>query len=232
MSDERARSHDDLRADLPEYVMGILDGRARAQLQVHVESCDECASTIRGLTTASESLLHVAMGVEPPAGFESRVLAQIGALELTPRATRRRGATLIAVAVLVVVSVGAGWILSRVASPSTANASSGHVEQGALRASGEDVGYVYAYSGTPAWMFVSVKAASSLSSVHCLVVTKSGQHRDLGTFQLSHGVGSWGTPLPVKFSAIRSVELTSASGATVARLSTSNWTTSTTDWSH
>jgi hypothetical protein len=61
-----------------ELALGVLTGRERADALAHLERCDACRETVRQLTMTGEQLLGLLPAVEPPAGFESRVLARLG----------------------------------------------------------------------------------------------------------------------------------------------------------
>jgi hypothetical protein len=226
MTDFIAHSHDDYRNDLPEFALGILDGRQRAALLAHLDTCLECAQTVQELTDASDALLHVPVGAEPTLGFESRIIERIRRSQPTPnRRTLRSWPSLAAAAALVVVSFGLGWALEHGLShsPTAKPVALGNMDQRSLELNGHNVGSVLAYPGSPSWMFVTVDAPPSLSSVRCTVVTKSGDRQFIGTFTLKNGEGSWGTSLPVDFTTVRNVQLTSSNGAVVANLAAATW---------
>ena len=218
-------AHDAYQADLAEFALGILDGRSRANLLEHVESCPECAQTVQELTAASDSLLQIPVGAEPPLGFESDIIDRIRAAQSMPTRGRRFGvAPLLAAAAVVLVSFGLGGLLDHAVAKSPTNVSAvGKMEQRSLTFNGRTVGHVYAYSGTPSWMFVTVNEPGAPSEVRCTVVTKSGARHFIGNFALASGHGSWGASIPVSFSSVRNVQLTSASGALVANLAGSTW---------
>jgi hypothetical protein len=67
-----------------ELALGVLTGRERADALAHLEGCDACLETVHQLTTTGEGLLGLLPEAEPPAGFESRVLARIGLLGPQP----------------------------------------------------------------------------------------------------------------------------------------------------
>jgi hypothetical protein len=61
-----------------ELALGVLTGRERADALAHLDRCPACRETVRQLTMTGEQLLELLPPVEPPAGFESRVLARLG----------------------------------------------------------------------------------------------------------------------------------------------------------
>jgi anti-sigma factor RsiW len=69
-----------------ELALGVLTGRERADALAHLERCDACRETVRQFATTGEGLLGLLPAVEPPPGFESRVLARIGVAMPDPAA--------------------------------------------------------------------------------------------------------------------------------------------------
>jgi anti-sigma factor RsiW len=234
MTTHETRPHDEYKADLAEYTLGILDGRARAELLAHLEACEECPQELAELNAASDALLHVAPGVEPPVGFESRVVERIRMSRPTTIAARRPSRAILSIAAaIVLMSFSTGWAVDRMVTrshPAPVVAAAGRMEQRSLVAGGQRVGRVYAYTGSPAWMFVTVDAPSAPDVVRCVVVTKSGTRQFVGTFALASGKGDWGTPLPVSFTSVRGIELTTQSGIVVAQLAGSWWSPSAGRW--
>jgi anti-sigma-K factor RskA len=72
-----------------ELALGILDGEERAQALRHLAECPECRRAVEELTAVADELLMLAPEREPPAGFESRVLARLQPPPAATRATRR-----------------------------------------------------------------------------------------------------------------------------------------------
>jgi anti-sigma-K factor RskA len=71
-----------------ELALGVLTGRERARALAHLDRCDACRDEVRQLTQTGEELLGLLPTAEPPAGFESRVLARIG-IEPPAKKSRR-----------------------------------------------------------------------------------------------------------------------------------------------
>ncbi len=61
-----------------ELALGVLTGRERAQALAHLDHCASCREQVRQLTATGEGLLGLLPSVEPPAGFEARVMDRIG----------------------------------------------------------------------------------------------------------------------------------------------------------
>ncbi|MEV0719184.1 hypothetical protein, partial [Asanoa sp. NPDC050611] len=65
-----------VRPALAELAIGALGGDERAEALRHVASCAACARELERLAGVADGLLLLAPPVEPPAGFESAVLAR------------------------------------------------------------------------------------------------------------------------------------------------------------
>lgn len=221
------KSHSEFQAELAEFALGVLNGRPAAQLSLHVATCSECTQDLEELTTTVDALLRVPDAVSPPIGFESRVMDQIHLEAAHVARVRSPAKLLVAAAALVVFSFGIGWATHSLTSTSSTpvGLAIGHTEHRQLTAGGRSVGLVYAYTGRPSWMFVSVDAPGAPTLVRCVAVTTTGQRRILGTFGLSNGKGVWGTRLPVPIQGIQDIQLTSTSGVVEARLATTSWST-------
>jgi anti-sigma factor RsiW len=61
-----------------ELALGVLTGRERAVAVAHLDRCDECREYVRQLMATGEQLVELLPPAEPPAGFETRVLARLG----------------------------------------------------------------------------------------------------------------------------------------------------------
>jgi hypothetical protein len=72
----------DLLAD--ELALGQVDEPTRGRLLAHAATCPHCHSLLESLGTVADRLLLVAPQVEPPEGFESRVVARLGASVSSP----------------------------------------------------------------------------------------------------------------------------------------------------
>ena len=61
-----------------ELALGVLTGRERARALAHLERCDACRENVRLLTITGEELVGLLPAIEPPAGFETRVMDRLG----------------------------------------------------------------------------------------------------------------------------------------------------------
>lgn len=216
-------SHDALRESLAECALGILDGRQRAAVMAHVETCEECEFELRALSSTAEALVTVPVAQDPPLGFESRVIERIRRSDTPVVRLRFQPLHLVAAAAVIVAAFGIGWVVDRATSPSPKKvAISRHVIERSLVSSGQTVGAVYVDTGRPSWMFVSIDAPGAPSRIRCEVVTKSGRHDLVGTFSLNSGHGAWGKALSVPWSTVRNVVISTTSGVRIAALGPSS----------
>lgn len=98
---------EELRAIAAELALDELTGTERAAALDHLGSCAACRAEVADLAAIADSLLLLAPPLEPPAGFESRVVNRI-----TPVASPRRWwAPTAAAAVAVIVGGVAGFVV-------------------------------------------------------------------------------------------------------------------------
>ncbi len=76
-----------------ELALGVLTGRERAQALAHLDHCASCREEVRQLTATGEGLLGLLPNVEPPAGFEARVMDRLGLAAPAPSPASRTGWT-------------------------------------------------------------------------------------------------------------------------------------------
>jgi len=229
-----------------ELALGVLTGRERADALAHLDHCDACREHVRQLTATGEQLLGLLPAVEPPPGFESRVMERLGFAEPAQRPVRHRherargragtkrtfgiirGGTgpsrparrvLAAAAVVVAVFVSAlgGWGLHAATSPSPKPALS---TAALLSADHENAGEVFLFNGSPRWMYMSVDLDNSGNgTVTCQLISADGQVTNVGSFRLSDGYGSWGSPSWVGDGTPVGARLLAANGTVLATAS-------------
>lgn len=220
-----------------ELALGVLTGRERAAALEHLDRCDTCRENVRQLTLTGEELLGLLPAIEPPAGFEIRVLDRLGmappapapAPSGRPRAsawyarfgfTRRMLST--AAVVLAVLAAGlGGWGLSTALSPpSQAEFTSAAL----LSADRETVGNVFLYddNGSPRWVYMSLYMESMESSdvtVNCQLIGGDGHIIHIGKLRITDGYGAWGSSDSISSGPLSGARLVSANGTILASAS-------------
>jgi len=122
-----------------ELALGVLTGRERADAIAHLDTCTACRQLVSSYAVATDELLRaIAPSVEPPHGFQQRVLAQIA----PARSGHGNWLTSLAVAACLALIVG---VFAVVRSPHMAFAATQmRTDQG------EVVGWVFVDRDSPA----------------------------------------------------------------------------------
>jgi hypothetical protein len=202
-----------------ELALGTLDGEERAAALRHLAECPECRRRVEELTAVADELLMLAPEREPPAGFESRVLARLQPPPAVARPRRmllRRALAPVAAA-LAAAAVATAVVLQstgddrRLADHYRATLAAGHgssFEAARLRAPGKvPAGVVYAYRGATSWIFVVVYGAHRDVPYTAELATTSGRRVALPAFRLDPRTGTGGEAIPVDLDSVASVRL-------------------------
>jgi hypothetical protein len=198
-------SCEEARALAPELSLGSATGEERARVLHHLASCPDCRRLVSELSAVADELLLLAPAHEPPAGFESRVLARLN--ERKTRSGRLRRFAGIAAVALVAAGAAGGGVLWSVRSDR--DIASRYNEILAL-ANGEyfqaahlqDVrggrrGLVFGYQGDTSWLFVTVHGPLDPGTYRAELVTGQGYTLLLDSaVDLSGERPSWGVVLP------------------------------------
>jgi anti-sigma-K factor RskA len=181
--------------DVIELVLGTVDGDRRARLAAHVLRCAECRREYDELAETVQDLLPAGPAVQPPLGFDERVLARFAA-DVDNRAAasspgRRRWPWLaLAAAAVIALLVPLGvWLTSRSDSAPAAG-----VVATLHRADGESVGAVSVsdVGGKPV-MVVAITDAPPDVSYYCRIAFADGTTFDSEAWPA--GNGAWIVPL-------------------------------------
>ena len=78
---------------------------------------------------------------------------------------------------------------------------------GLTEASGQKAGHVFAYQGSPSWLFVELTAAPASGPYAIRLVTTDNRTVNAGICQVTAGSGSYGRTVDLAISVIRRVEL-------------------------
>jgi hypothetical protein len=160
------------------------------------------------LSLAADSLLEVVPGVEPPLGFEVRLMESLGAGHAPRQSVRRRwfvrrSSLVLACAVALVAAdmgVGTGWLVRGGPQPAMGRSAfgtepGGRSETASRDAAGRSIGSVTVFSGRTVWLFMSLDDGSWSGTASCQVSLAGGKTTLLGTFWLDNGYGAWGVTL-------------------------------------
>ena len=221
-----------------ELALGVLTGRERARALAHLDWCEACRENVRQLTVTGEELVGLLPAIEPPAGFETRVMERLGLATSAPAPARhlsparrfgrklagwmgsagagrpRRLLAAAAVAVAVIVAGLGGWGLHAATSSPLSSAA-------LLTASHQTAGKIYFYDSGSRWLYMSVNIGSGSGvagngTVVCQVEGPDGHVTTIGSFQLTGGYGYWGSPDPVTNGPLTGARLVTTTGAVLA----------------
>jgi hypothetical protein len=229
-----------------ELALGVLTGRERAQALSHLDRCTSCREKVRELTATSEGLLGLLPSMEPPAGFEARVMDRLGlsapapspasqprwtsrlahlgrkaarpapAGQARPAGRTRRALALAAVTLAVVAAGLGGWGL-RPGTPAPAGAPLSSAAL--LSASHQTAGKIFLYQGSPRWLYMSVNMPTGNGTVICQVESRGGHITTVGSFRLTGGSGYWGNPVPPTQGPLTGARLVGPGGTVLATAS-------------
>jgi hypothetical protein len=209
-----------------ELALGVLTGRERAEAIPQLDRCDACREDVRELAFTGEELLGLLPAVPPPAGFDTRVLNQLG---LAGRHRRpRHSRLLLAAAAATVLAVGCGltgWALRSGPVPAAplagAAAGAAILHPATLTtAAHRPVGQVFVdnegFLGSSGWVYVSVQDAGGDGTVVCQLLGRDGRVTTIGSFALDGGYGYWGSPESMRGTTVAGARLLSTDGQVLA----------------
>jgi hypothetical protein len=188
--------------DLAEFALGSLAGRQRSVVLAHLGGCPRCAEELEELSLVADAMLSVAPVVDPPVGFETRLFDRLGIAPRRRFVRLRRAKTVVfaAAAGLAGVGFGAGWLVAGTGSSPlavSARPAGGTFASAQLAGNGQNLGVVSTYGGSPAWILMILRDASTSGEVQCYVTLSDGSTVKVGSFWLKHGYGGWSSPLSV-----------------------------------
>lgn len=195
-----------------ELTLGLLSGNERGAALDHLESCARCSEVAAVNAAVIDRLLVAGPRVEPPAGFETRVLEAIDAARpVSPLRSRRRpvlvGLAAAAAVTVVLVTLGLG-MLGRSGSQSRTRVAD------MIGTDGTTVGKVE-LGRSPTTVLVALpgwyEPAGIETTYRMTVTTGDGRAVDIGPLHLDES-GTWSGALPVDPSTVTSVSVTDAAG--------------------
>jgi hypothetical protein len=206
------------RALLPELAAGTASAEERATALRHLAGCGRCHRELEAQTALVDELLLLAPERQPPPGFEAAVLAPMTrsrrAKQSRPaRLVRRlRTAALLAVAAAVVAGVtgGAVWRhteydrrLAGSYRETLAVANGRYLRTVPVTGTSTvPVGYVFAYQGSPAWLFVTMTGERRRGDYRITLTTRDGGGVPLGTMTVRNDQASWGGTIRIAINDI------------------------------
>jgi putative zinc finger protein len=214
-------SCEEARALAPELSLGSATGEERARVLHHLASCPDCRRLVSELSAVADELLLLAPAHEPPAGFESRVLARLN--ERKARSGRlRRFLGIAAVALIAAGAAGGGVLWSVRSDRDIASryrevltlANGEYFEAAHLQdLNGGRRGLVFGYQGDTSWLFMTVDGPLDPGTYRAELVTEQGYTLLLdSSVELTGERPSWGVVLPGELHGAAGVRIRDAEG--------------------
>lgn len=191
----------------PELALGTVDGAERAAVLSHLAGCAKCREASDQLAGVADRLLLLAPPAEPPAGFETRVLARMASpapAERTPRPARRPRRALVGIAAVALVAALAGGGLALLGNPERAGADV-HTAL-AKDDKGRWTCRAVAYGTDPGWVFIALDRTDGMNRTFAVEARRVGDEAPirLGDLTLHDGHGSLAVQLPIPASELHS----------------------------
>ena len=203
----------EVRELIPELAMGVAPGDERAMALNHLTTCAECRQVLEETSEIVDELLLLAPQHEPPPGFDAKVIEAVSGER--PRRWKVSKGLAVAAAIVLAASLGAGFTrwagsedrqLANQYRQTLDVANGDYLRAADLTGAQGETGHVFAYQGSPSWVFITVEDAPS--GVHRVrYVTTSGVTHWLGVCTVRHRHGSWGTAIDIPVYALDSIEL-------------------------
>lgn len=197
-----------------DLALGFVEEPLRSRLLAHAGACPACRSLLDGLGSVVDRLLLVAPQEEPPAGFESRALARIGAPPVVNR--ERARVPLWAAAVAALVLGGFGFIAARRwVEPSPA---SGGPTAAIVAASGQEVGSVQLVAEPAPHVLVAISKPRPGPGVrNCELQRPDGSWVTVGSWEIADlASGIWAVGVDADLLGATAMRVTTPEGSVVA----------------
>jgi len=216
-----------------DLAVGALPEPGRSRLLAHAAGCPRCADELAGLAAVVDRLLLLAPRIEPPAGFESRLLAPVTAGWAGSRTRPRRSGRLrlAAAAAAALLVAGLGYGIGRAtgatggppAGPARVVAGAGKATPAIRRGtvvttSGQAVGDVEVVALPRPHVLLAVDRLDAAGAAWCQLDLPDGRSVTVGSWtygDLRGGV--WAVGIDPSLLGATAMEVRDANGAVLAR---------------
>ncbi len=203
----------ELEALAAELALGTVAGAERAVALDHLAGCAACRAMVEDLAGLADRMLLLAPVIEPPPGFESKVLARMGgaatARELRPTRRRRLLVGIAAAALVAGLSTaGATWLAGESERPTEIRTALAADNEGRWRCR------AVVYGDRPTWLVVSLDRMDGSSNSYSVEALRAGNDTPVkvGTFSLDQGHGTLARPVDLPAGDLESVRVLDAGG--------------------
>jgi len=199
----------EMRDVLPDLALGTLSGDDRASVLDHLGSCPSCAVEAGELSAVVDDILLLAPEIDPPAGFESAVLARMERMDRAERpvparpAWRRPRLLLGALAASLVLVAGTAVAVAASRGPehgldeqyvqAIQTLGGRELRAAPLKASSQVAwGDAFVYEGHTSWVFVSMRWDAPDGDYRVVLDRSDGPSATVGRLHLVRGEGTAG----------------------------------------
>jgi hypothetical protein len=191
----------------------VAAGDERARALGHLSGCPACRREFAATAEVIDELLWLVPEHDPPAGFESSVLARL--TPAVPPRRRPRPRLLWAASIAAAAALAAGTVWWQTAGDRelasdyrhTLSVAHGHgLSAAPLLAGGAETGTVFAYDGSPSWIYVTFRSAPPQGRYDVRLLTRDGRRLALRPFTARAGGTVWGSTIQVPIRQIQKLE--------------------------
>jgi anti-sigma factor RsiW len=211
-----APSCDTVRESAPDFALGALTGRERAEVVGHLDDCPACQALVGEYASVADSLLELIPEAEPTAELAPPVLA---AMRPSPQPRWRHRVVALAAAAIIAISGATGLTVALVSRGGGGNSSSAAsaLHSAPMVGSGNlTVGRVVSTGDRAPKLAVSVDYWVPDGRYQLAARDGRGDSGAVGTLEVSGGRGTW-TGRSVALSHPVAVELVDQSGNIVCQ---------------
>ena len=202
----------ELEALAAELALGTVSGAERAGALDHLAGCAACRALVEDLAGVADRMLLLAPEIEPPPGFESKVLARMGVAPARDARPPRLRRLLVGVAAVALVaglsSAGAAWLAHEAERPVEVRTALAADNEGRWRCR------AVVYGDKPTWLVVSLDRVDGSSNSYSVEALHAGSDTPVkvGTFSLEQGHGTLARPVDLPAGALQSVRVLDSGG--------------------
>jgi len=196
-----------------ELALGTVAGAERAAALDHLAGCRACRELVDQLARAADSLLLLAPEIEPPPGFESKVLSRMGAAPVPLRRPARHRRVLVGIAAAVLVAALSGVGLATLGGDRRERSSELRTAL-TVDDEGRWTCRALVYGDGPTWLVVSLDRSDELTATFTVEAFRVDDPNPVpvGTFALEKGHGTFARPIDLRADDVRSVRVVDAGG--------------------
>ena len=202
----------ELEALAAELALGTVSGAERAGALDHLAGCAACRELVEELAGVADRILLLAPVIQPPPGFESKVLARMGVAPAREARSPRYRRLLVGVAAVALVaglsSAGAAWLAGEAERPVEVRTALAADNEGRWRCR------AVVYGDKPTWLVVSLDRMDGSNNSYSVEALHAGSSSPVpvGSFTLDHGHGTLARPLDLPAADLQSVRVLDSGG--------------------